>query len=945
MLNSNWKYVFPDIDVETENTQNEIAVHCPFHNDSVRSAHLNTELNLLHCKTCGKGWNLKQIINKSTSKILRQIKNKRVNITDWSRYHTADETLNEIATKWIFKPETLKQLKVKRLGEDEFSVPFFTKVGNNELLLAYSSYQPNRHPKWLQSKGSLAGLIFPQTEWEKSNETTFICAGPKDALIARSFGLNAITFSGGEQALPANKDLFKGRDVVIIYDNDEAGIKGGQKVAQFLSGTARSIKVITNIFSVIREKGEDLYDFFTKYRQNRTILLNYVQQQEFFTPIKIDKFAKLRNIKSATDAYAKQNKRLWVKSNIKVISQLENAMEVPSNCEALIMTPDHEPVYYEWALEEEDYEQIFSLILVKKNWEKVLATLIKNKASVTITSKTKVKIKITEYSTVQSFSFSFLPLDSDADSSDVNPNKLMVGYICDEFVNKPNFNANDELEIIYKVVSDEKTNVVALIKHYRSSSHFLDNFDITDGVKESLKLFQPATTTTVSNGKFTITNESVRSKLEELWNRSRDNSFTRNFIRFDLFLANELVFCSPWRLKFINVSIPAVLDILIVGDTETGKSTTANGMISWYNQGKSVNLSSATKIALLGGTKEIGGKKFTFVGTIPSSHKRLIVMEEYETVLSKNSSGDMDKFMLAFRDVRSKGEISIERAQGSIRVPCKVRTIIISNAPKGQQINSFENGGYGVIHGLRFENPDIGRFTFAMLVNQKELVTKDENIGTLTPFDKRHYRNRLQWIWTRKEENIIINKDVELIVNKEAKKLFKKFYVEDFPLVGQKIDEKLVMISTAIACTLCSTTDFINVDVKKEHVDAAVDFINSLYASSPFDLDKYVKKQEEFSAKAVNDNVISIIHAQYQNIDFNTTMDLIQSKSTIKITEFKFWFDSDNNKYNKFLGWMLRNCFVKMNKNEKEILITEKFKEGFRQMKESGLVSMPTKKD
>ncbi len=942
MLHSSWKYVFQDLDLESENTQNEIAVHCPFHTDNIRSAHLNTEKNVLHCKTCGKGWNIYQIIGKDKMNILRKIKNKGGGLNDWNSFHSPINGTEDIAETWNFNPKTIKELDIKRIGEEDFTVPFLTRIGNIKILLGYSSYQSSRQPKWLQSKGSLAGLIFPHIEWIKNKDTTIICAGPKDTLITRSFGFNAITFSGGEKALPIEKSLFKGRDIVIAYDNDETGIAGAKKLANYLGDVVKSIKILKNIYQVTKEKGEDLYDYFTKYKKVGVDFSTLVAQEEFFKYVKVDKYEKLKTIRTKTEALAKHNRRVWLKANIKIISQLDNPMEVPASCTATVTRKGNiDPIQHEWVLEGNNYEQIFNFMTFKKTWNKELTNVILNKLQISVKDRktADVDIKITGYATVQSFSFAFLSLSNEEDSKEGNPNELMVGYICDEYHENPNFSANDELEIIYQALSDEKTNVVLAIKDYRNSSHFLDSFEITDEVIESLKLFQPSTSITMNGTIIKETKQTVDDKLKELWNKSRDNKFTRNFIRFNLFLANELVFCSPWKFNLCDVSIPAVLDILIVGDTETGKSTTANGMINWYNQGKSINLSSATKIALLGGTKEIGGKKFTFVGVIPASHKRLIVMEEYETVLSKNSSGDMDKFMLSYRDVRSKGELSIERAQGSIRVACKIRSIMISNAPKGQQISSFEDGGYSVIKGLKLENPDISRFTFAMLVAQSDFMHKDNKVGMLTPFAKQDYRNRLQWIWTRKEEDIIIGKDVVELINKEADVLKNKYYVADFPLVGQKVDEKLAMVSVAIATTLCSTSDFVTVDVLKEHVVEAIKFFNSIYGEKPFRLSEYVEKQKEFSSEAVTEETIEIIARRYDDNKDAATMDIISNRSTIKLTEFKHYFDGNLATYNQFITWLNLNKFTKM--YEKELLITGKFKEGMRRYKASDRIRRP----
>ncbi len=51
-------------------------------------------------------------------------------------------------------------------------------------------------------------------------------------LAVRSVGLNAISITGGALQVPhLFARHFAGRDVCILYDNDEAGIKGATKLS------------------------------------------------------------------------------------------------------------------------------------------------------------------------------------------------------------------------------------------------------------------------------------------------------------------------------------------------------------------------------------------------------------------------------------------------------------------------------------------------------------------------------------------------------------------------------------------------------------------------------------------------------------------------------------------------------------------------------------------
>jgi hypothetical protein len=67
------------------------------------------------------------------------------------------------------------------------------------------------------------------------NKKVLLCEGELDCLVAQSFGLPAITWTGGagswsEEQLP----LFRGKYVWVMYDNDDAGRAGSEKITAIL---------------------------------------------------------------------------------------------------------------------------------------------------------------------------------------------------------------------------------------------------------------------------------------------------------------------------------------------------------------------------------------------------------------------------------------------------------------------------------------------------------------------------------------------------------------------------------------------------------------------------------------------------------------------------------------------------------------------------------------
>jgi len=93
----------------------------------------------------------------------------------------------------------------------------------------------------------------------------------------------------------------------------------------------------------------------------------------------------------------------------------------------------------------------------------------------------------------------------------------------------------------------------------------------------------------------------------------------------------------------------------------------------------------------------------------------------------------------------------------------------------------------------------------------------------------------LLWVWTRSPEHIRIGRDTEKRILAEAKEMSQE-YVPDIPLVeAADIRHKILRVATAIAGRTYSTTDGVHLDVKLEHVAAAVDVMNTLYKAPGLD--------------------------------------------------------------------------------------------------------------
>lgn len=113
----------------------------------------------------------------------------------------------------------------------------------------------------------------------KPDEPLLICEGFKDALVATYFNLTAISTAGGAKSLGTFENesiiekLKKRSSIGICFDNDEPGRTGAKELKTLLESKGISNVNIVDLSDVCTLKGEDLTDYFLKYRGDAKTLV------------------------------------------------------------------------------------------------------------------------------------------------------------------------------------------------------------------------------------------------------------------------------------------------------------------------------------------------------------------------------------------------------------------------------------------------------------------------------------------------------------------------------------------------------------------------------------------------------------------------------------------------------------------------------------------------
>jgi len=843
---------FEDTDFDQKNQSGEVAVKCPFPHFSGEvkyyednpSAHINEDKGVFHCKVCGAHHSeasfVKEVLEieySSAIKLLTQLENYSIR-TNW---YTAMANLDlELLGQLHLSKNAAIQLQ---LGTEGQGIGFPVFVYGQ--LMDIRTYNPGGKPKVKSRFGASAGYLIPDVAKMRDLDTVLICAGEKDMAIARTFGFSAFTITGGEMSIPKDYGFaFKNKRVYIIYDNDDAGRQGARKLGRFVHENGGTPHLVFGHHEVAVEKGEDLYDYLVKYHQTKEDLQKLLDITPPMAASDITEEMEKEYPKVSLDDAARPEYRgKYITSTIQVTGIYNNPFGIPNvlEVEKILLPPDTKPMYnkmpvgkFLFTIDKDNIDSILYLMDSGLKEEQVNKNI---RALCNVPSKEQgVFIKNLSYATVYKSTVSTHMTNEESKTVEM-----------DVYTFEPLENGK-KYHIIFKTVQHplRQQELILIANKVIPIDNDLEAFKVTPPVRERLKAFQQQPDETVHD---------AMERLFELDKGYLGEEADRNIVQ-----TVDLVYNTPLQIKIGRASIRGALDVFMVGETRTGKSKTSKIKREMYNLGSVINLGTTTVAGLIGGTNKATNR--TKIGLLPREHKSLVVLEEF-------SSMEDNSFIKAMTDIRSSNEVRIVRVDSEIRVPCKLRMLTISN-PKsrqggaGKSMKSYPNG-IEIILELIDSPEDIARYDFFTVVPEPEqyasfLEVDYEKLPVI------NYRDRIRWVWTRKEDDISMSPEVQKYLWSVSTELNKKFNTH-IRLFGTEAWQKLARIAVASAGMLVSTDDFQKIVVTKEHIDWARDFLLRIYDNDVFKLKQFVHEQRKFTE--IDDMLVKELQELYNG---NSTM-------------------------------------------------------------------------
>jgi len=245
-------------------------VICPFHDDVNASLHLSPDGKAKCHGGCGFfARNVVDLFAKmedftydEARKILYDEISNAIPVSRVNAFHKAlmknNDALNYL---WNSRMIGVPWVKKYNLGYDprtnRITVPILDQFGTC-VNIRYLSWQDNDTKfKAINHKGHGEVRLYPENMLIRENKV-LLCEGEFDCLVARSHGIQAVTWTGGADNY--NEDymyMFQGKTVLILYDNDEAGEAGKWKMIDKLRGVAGAFKTV----DPLHKKGKDITDW------------------------------------------------------------------------------------------------------------------------------------------------------------------------------------------------------------------------------------------------------------------------------------------------------------------------------------------------------------------------------------------------------------------------------------------------------------------------------------------------------------------------------------------------------------------------------------------------------------------------------------------------------------------------------------------------------------
>lgn len=323
--------------------------------------------------------------------------------------------------------------------------------------------------------------------------------------------------------------------------------------------------------------------------------------------------------------------------------------------------------------------------------------------------------------------------------------------------------------------------------------------------------------------------------------------------RDDLHLVALLTWLCPLQFEFPFEGIQrGWLNVLVLGDTETGKSKVCQQITKLFHCGVFINAESCSYVGLVGGAvKSSSGMFILRWGKIPLYNRQLVVVEELSGLTTQEIS--------YMSEIRSAGVARYDKAGLTGETSAKTRLICLSNVRgEGKALSDYPTGVQAAL-GLIGQNEDLARFDLTLTATDDEVsgatINKDRSLQEEKKFTEKElsaFQELAMFAWSLKPDQIDFTISAYRACLIQTMKMSGEYHPSIPIFKAGSGRMKIARIAIAIACIQFAWCDITQkLTIMDRHVDAAAEILRTLYDKPSFGYKRYSTIQ--YNLQKVND--------------------------------------------------------------------------------------------
>lgn len=371
---------------------------------------------------------------------------------------------------------------------------------------------------------------------------------------------------------------------------------------------------------------------------------------------------------------------------------------------------------------------------------------------------------------------------------------------------------NDAYKVTAYLLAHPKAQYAVLLASEMKQKALAWQEQLPDDVYEKLKVFQ--------------TTGNPLDKMAEIWEDFESN-VTHLVGRRLLGMAVDLVYHSALSFFFdgpTDFVLRGWAELLVYGDTDTGKTHMAKMISAHYQLGTLVSCETTTRTGLTYSIQESGNRWIVIAGMLPLNDRGLVWLDEFRSLPNEDRK--------EMTQMRVDGLIRISRVRQAI-LPARVRLIFMSGPKRAMSEYDY---GIEAITEIFEEREDIRRLDMVVIMG-----TQDVPVGVFRSrrFDSKEHiyttelcNMLIRWVWSLRPEQIKFTEDAIGEVFNQVTYLTNRF-TETVPVL--KIEDlryKIARIAIAIAARTFNSLDGgKTLLVETRHIESASFMLNTMYST------------------------------------------------------------------------------------------------------------------